>query len=175
MLHKTFYVQHWNSTLIPLLVKNLILSSLHVGPFQLIRYQRRCGLACSTGSSCFSIDPFYKWFLGLKYIKSSFPSNLIPMIKSGYNVAHATTAKLSWHVQNCDLIGVIIIVWVTHIFTIFRLWDHKLFVCFSSLFQNSIFATKRVVFPIIISYYYQNSILFTQVCLFVLQDIFSCL
>ena len=27
------------------------------------------------------------------------------MIQSGYNFAHATTAQLSWHVQNRDLIG----------------------------------------------------------------------
>ena len=27
------------------------------------------------------------------------------MIQSGYNFAHVTTAQLSWHVQNCDLIG----------------------------------------------------------------------
>ena len=29
----------------------------------------------------------------------------IPTIQSGYHFAHATTAKLSWHVQNGDLIG----------------------------------------------------------------------
>ena len=28
----------------------------------------------------------------------------ILIIQSGYNYAHATTAQLSWHVQNCDLI-----------------------------------------------------------------------
>ena len=28
----------------------------------------------------------------------------IMMIQSGQNFAHATTAQLSWHVQNCDLI-----------------------------------------------------------------------
>ena len=27
------------------------------------------------------------------------------MIRSGHNVAHATTAQLLWHVQNCDLIA----------------------------------------------------------------------
>ena len=27
------------------------------------------------------------------------------MIQSDHNVAHVTTAELSWHVQNCDLIG----------------------------------------------------------------------
>ena len=27
------------------------------------------------------------------------------MIQSGHNFAHAMTAQLSWHVQNCDLIG----------------------------------------------------------------------
>ena len=27
------------------------------------------------------------------------------MIKSGHNFAHAMTAKLSWHVQICDMIG----------------------------------------------------------------------
>ena len=27
------------------------------------------------------------------------------MIRSGHNFAHVTTAKLSWHVQNCDLTG----------------------------------------------------------------------
>ena len=26
------------------------------------------------------------------------------MIQSGHNFAHVTTAELSWHVQNCDLI-----------------------------------------------------------------------
>ena len=29
----------------------------------------------------------------------------IPIIQSGYHFAYATTAKLSWHVQNDDLIG----------------------------------------------------------------------
>ena len=27
----------------------------------------------------------------------------ILMIESGHNFAHVTTAKLSWHVQGCDL------------------------------------------------------------------------
>ena len=27
------------------------------------------------------------------------------MIQSGQNFAHVTTAKLSWHVQNCGLVG----------------------------------------------------------------------
>ena len=27
------------------------------------------------------------------------------IIQAGHNFAHATTAKLSWHVQNCDMIG----------------------------------------------------------------------
>ena len=27
------------------------------------------------------------------------------MIQSGHNYAHAMTAELSWHVQNCDLLG----------------------------------------------------------------------
>ena len=29
---------------------------------------------------------------------------MILMNRSGHNFAHATTAQLSWHVQNCDLI-----------------------------------------------------------------------
>ena len=36
---------------------------------------------------------------------------LILMIQSRYNFVHATTAKLSWHVQNCDVI------WPVDIFT----------------------------------------------------------
>ena len=27
------------------------------------------------------------------------------MISSGHTFAHGTTAQLSWHVQNCDLVG----------------------------------------------------------------------
>ena len=30
---------------------------------------------------------------------------VIVMIQLGHKFAHVTTAKLSWHVQNCDLIG----------------------------------------------------------------------
>ena len=29
----------------------------------------------------------------------------IPMFQSGYSFAHAMTDELSWHVQNCDMIG----------------------------------------------------------------------
>ena len=32
----------------------------------------------------------------------------ILIIQSGYKFAHVTTAQLSWHVQNCDLIWLLI-------------------------------------------------------------------
>ena len=41
----------------------------------------------------------------LKYSGNLLAVILIKMILSGYNFAHVTTAQLSWHVQNCDLIG----------------------------------------------------------------------
>ena len=41
-----------------------------------------------------------KWNLA----KIPFAIIRIPMIHSGHNFAHDTTAQLSWHVQNCDLI-----------------------------------------------------------------------
>ena len=31
------------------------------------------------------------------------------MIQSGHDFAHVTTAELSWHVQNCDLIGLLLL------------------------------------------------------------------
>ena len=50
-------------------------------------------------------------------------------IRSDHNLAHVTTAELSWHVQNCDLIEWIIIkIRVKLNFAKFLLWAHKSFV-----------------------------------------------
>ena len=38
-------------------------------------------------------------------VKNWFDHMLIVIIQSGFNFEHATTAWLSWHVQNLDLIG----------------------------------------------------------------------
>ena len=34
---------------------------------------------------------------------------MILMIQSGHKFAHVTTAQLSWHVQNCDLVSYLFI------------------------------------------------------------------
>ena len=49
---------------------------------------------------------------------------ILTMIQSGHIFAHATTAELSWQVQNCDLIIIV----YTIIFTRFGLRAHKRFV-----------------------------------------------
>ena len=50
-------------------------------------------------------EPFHKSFELITQIFQKFSSLiLILMIRSGRNFAHATTAELSRHVQNCDLI-----------------------------------------------------------------------
>ena len=48
----------------------------------------------------------------------------IIMIRSGHNFAHATTAQLLWHVQNCVLIGSLCFTWEQHIF--FKNLDYEL-------------------------------------------------
>ena len=50
-------------------------------------------------------------------------------IRSGHYFAHAMTAQLSWHVQNCDLIGSLESeLELMHYSTRFQLLTHKLFV-----------------------------------------------
>ena len=55
------------------------------------------------------------------------------MIRWGHNFAHATTAELSWHVQNWDLQTKSewifkILITTTGIFTRFQSWPHKVLV-----------------------------------------------
>ena len=49
------------------------------------------------------------------------------MIHYGHNFAHVTTAQLSWHVQNHDLIGLLRSKLEQNKFTRFQLWAHELF------------------------------------------------
>ena len=50
------------------------------------------------------------------------------IIQSGHNFAHATTAELSWHVQNCDMIGSFgCKLEKKRIFFRVELWAHKLY------------------------------------------------
>ena len=51
------------------------------------------------------------------------------IIQSGHNFAHAMTAELSWHVQNCDLVGLPESkLEQKNIFARFQFWAHKPFV-----------------------------------------------
>ena len=49
---------------------------------------------------------------------------LILVIRTGHKCAHATTAQLSWHVQNCDMVGSMIFLHkiIIHNY-LFLLWD----------------------------------------------------
>ena len=53
-------------------------------------------------------NPFHKGIMSswLKYFEN-FPFVIIMILRmqSGHKFAHVMTAQLSWHVQNCDLIG----------------------------------------------------------------------
>ena len=49
------------------------------------------------------------------------------MIHYGHNFAHVTTAELSWHVQNHDLVGLLRSKLEQNEFTRFQLWAHELF------------------------------------------------
>ena len=50
------------------------------------------------------------------------------MMWSGHNFAHATTAELSWHVQNYDMFGALELELGKLLFTNFHSWAHKSFV-----------------------------------------------
>ena len=73
-------------------------------------------------AACFDIqhsrDPFSKnlWAHRWNLVKSLSNLTLILMIQSDHNFAHTMTAELSWHVQNCDLIGPLLIMLQQHIF-----------------------------------------------------------
>ena len=45
------------------------------------------------------------WAHNWNLVKSQFVFKYTTMIRSGRKFAHVTTAKLFWHVQNCDLIS----------------------------------------------------------------------
>ena len=67
------------------------------------------------------------WAYNWNLIKIICDLNVILIIQSGHNFAHVTTAVLSWHVQNCDLMGSVIFeVKATWSFQRFGLWAHKL-------------------------------------------------
>ena len=54
--------------------------------------------------------------------------SFIIMVRSGHNFAHATTAELLWHVQNCVLVESLFFTWATCIFKKFGLWACELYV-----------------------------------------------
>ena len=53
---------------------------------------------------------------------------LIVMVWSSHNFSHVTTAELSWHVQNCELIRPYFYARARRIFLRFRLRTHKYFI-----------------------------------------------
>ena len=70
---------------------------------------------------------------------------LFLVMKSGHNFAHVTTVQLSWHVQNCDLIGSLLFKYLaTCIFARFVLWVHKLFVKWVSCVTKASVTTKMI-------------------------------
>ena len=74
------------------------------------------------------------WAHHWNLVKILFALILIFMIQSSHNFAHATTAGLSWHVQNYDLIGSVFFMEELLVFILlfffrkFGIWAHKLFV-----------------------------------------------
>ena len=79
------------------------------------------------------------WSLGSHFINSLWAHNwnlvriitdliLMAVIPSGRNVAHAMTAELSWHVQNCGLIGWLFFMLEQNMLMMFGSWARKLFV-----------------------------------------------
>ena len=73
------------------------------------------------------------WAHNSDFIKFLFAVIVILMMWSGYNFALATTAKLSWHVQNCELFASLLFTWKQLVyFTRFGLWAHKQFVEWAS-------------------------------------------
>ena len=64
------------------------------------------------------------WNRYWNHIEVLFALIFILITQSGLNFAHITTAGLSWHVQNLDLISPLSFAWGSHI----RLWvlDHEL-------------------------------------------------
>ena len=72
--------------------------------------------------SHFTNHSWAHWNIVQNFSSSSskfFPLRLIIMILPGHNFAHVKTAELSWHVQNCGLIGWLFFMQQQHLY----LWD----------------------------------------------------
>ena len=65
----------------------------------------RAHLYHSLGNTTLTRDPCHIRFMAPNLLKIHVALTGNMTIRSGHKFAHATTAELSWHVQNCDLVG----------------------------------------------------------------------